>query len=892
MPVVVVESPAKAKTIRKYLGSNYDVVASFGHVRDLSESDGSVEIENGFAMKWNIPAKSREHISNIANALKKADGELILATDPDREGEAISWHVREVLKKRRGLKLNGETRRVVFNAVTKSAVQEAMEQPRGMDMALVEAYLARRALDYLVGYKLSPVLWRKLPGARSAGRVQSVCVRLIVEREAEIEAFKEREYWTVDAELSNSRKEEFVARLTKLGGKKLAKFSLPDKESAERAMGEIKARELSVATIESKLKTRSPSPPFVTATLQQEASRKFGFNPRRTMSAAQKLYEAGRITYMRTDGIDMAPEAVTAVREEIGKRFGSNYLPKSARKYKNKAKNVQEAHECIRPTSVDIDPKSFQSTDEDQGRLYSLIWNRTVASQMQSAKFLNTVAEIESSDGYIGLRATGRVAVFDGFLRIYEEGTDDKDAEDSKELPSLKQGEALEQRKLIPKQHFTTPPPRYTEAALIKKMVELGIGRPSTYSSIVTTIQDRGYVRQEKKRLVPEAIGRLVSVFLCNYFGQYVDYGFTAGLEAELDGIANSRTTRLDVLTGFWKEFAEHISETMELENSAISAELSEMLAPVYFPTDGNNGSSRTCPECRMGLLTLKTFRKSKPFFACSRYPDCHFNATMTTGKDSIMNDRPSTTDLGFGPDGLPVTLRTGRYGPYLQLGSAQDGNPPPKRVSVPQEFDLASIDLEIALKFLALPRDLGKHLDGQEIQANIGRYGPYVRQGNTYANVPASEILTIGMNRAMELLAQKRSRGSGRASRRAVRDLGPHPREEGDVQVFDGRYGPYVSWNKINATIPKDVNPAEISLLQAVALIDQKRAGGGGPSVKPIKELGEHPSDGGIVVVLDGRYGPYIKWNRINATIPKNVDPESITMVDALKLIESKRGG
>ena len=893
MPVVVVESPAKAKTIEKYLGRDYNVVASFGHVRDLSEAEGSVDTENGFAMKWSVSTKSRQYIRRIADALKDSNGELILATDPDREGEAISWHIREVLNKRKDLKFNGETKRVVFNAITKSSVLEAMGQPREVDMALVEAYLARRALDYLVGFNLSPVLWRKLPGARSAGRVQSVCVRLIVEREAEIEAFKPQEYWTVDAEVANSRHEEFTARLTKLDGKRLSKFSIQDKASADRAMDEIKSRELSVASVESKPKSRNPSPPFLTATLQQEASRKFGLSPRRTMSAAQKLYEAGRITYMRTDGIDMAPEAVTAIRDEIANRFGSEYLPKSPRMYKNKAKNAQEAHECIRPTSVDFDPKSFRSGEKDQKQLYSLIWSRTVASQMQSARFLSTTAEIESGDGSVGLRASGRVTTFDGFLKIYEEGTDDKKDEESRELPSLKQGESLDQRKLVPEQHSTTPPPRYSEAMLIKKMVELGIGRPSTYSSIVATIQDRGYVRQEKARLVPEPIGRLVSVFLHNYFSKYVDYGFTAGLEEELDDIAGNRKSRLDVLTGFWEDFSEHISSTLKLQNTDILAELTERLAPTYFPSDERGGSSRTCPKCGTGLLTIKTFKNRSPFFACSQYPECRFNAAMTIGKEVSVNEMPSERQLGIGPDGLPVSVRTGQYGPYLQLGPAKDDNSTPKRVSVPQGFEPATMELEVALQLLALPRTLGKHPDdGQPIDVGIGRYGPYVRHGKSYANVPdVSEVLTMGMNRAVELLAQKFKRGSGRSARSAIKDLGEHPHEGGQVLVLDGRYGPYVSWNKINATIPRDVDPKEISIQHAIDLIERKRSGNGFQARKPIKELGEHPTDGGNVVVLNGQYGPYVKWNRINATIPKGLDPELISMDDALRLIENKRG-
>jgi len=538
MPVVVVESPAKAKTINKYLGSDYTVLASYGHVRDLPPKDGSVDIDNEFEMKWEVASDSKKHLKAIADALKE-DNNLILATDPDREGEAISWHLEEALRKRKVIKKDTPVSRVVFNAITKNAVSEAMQNPRAVDMELVEAYLARRALDYLVGFNLSPVLWRKLPGAKSAGRVQSVCLRLIVEREMEIEIFKPREYWSVKSLLKTPRGKEFESSLRILGGKKLDKFDINNEVSADLAVQAVNSRKLTVTSVEAKPANRNPSAPFMTSTLQQEASRKFGFGARQTMSTAQRLYEAGHITYMRTDGIDMAPEAVTAARDAIGARYGSNFIPSEPRIYKNKAKNAQEAHECIRPTNMEISAEDLNRLEPDQRKLYDLIWKRTLASQMASAKMERTTIDISSEDNQIGLRSTGQVIIFDGFLKVYEEGRDDEVVDDNdKLLPQLTVGDSVEKILVNPNQHFTQPPPRYTEATLVKRMEELGIGRPSTYASIVTTIQTREYVRREGNRLIAEDKGRLVIAFLENYFRQYVGYNYTAGLEEELDSVS------------------------------------------------------------------------------------------------------------------------------------------------------------------------------------------------------------------------------------------------------------------------------------------------------------------------------------------------------------------
>ncbi|MEM6578353.1 MAG: type I DNA topoisomerase, partial [Pseudomonadota bacterium] len=681
MPVVVVESPAKAKTINKYLGPDFTVLASYGHIRDLPAKNGSVDPEQEFEMSWEVGNDSKKHLKAIADALKD-DNALILATDPDRAGEAISWHLQEALLKRRAIKKDTDVRRVVFNAITKSAVTEAMANPRDIDAPLVEAYLARRALDYLVGFNLSPVLWRKLPGARSAGRVQSVCLRLIVEREMEIEAFRAREYWSVKAQLETPRGQTFEARLVSLAGKKLDRFDLADSTQAELAQQAILSRDLSVKSVEAKPGSRNPSPPFMTSTLQQEASRKFGMGARQTMSAAQRLYEAGYITYMRTDGIDMAPEAVTAAREAIKDRFGDAYVPSSPRMYKNKAKNAQEAHECIRPTDMTRDASALKLTDADQRKLYDLIWKRTLACQMEGARLERTSVEIGSADGQVGLRATGQVVLFDGFLRIYEEGRDDQgDAsadEDDKRLPQMSEGEATTKHAVTPEQHFTQPPPRFTEATLVKRMEELGIGRPSTYASIVTTIQDREYVRKDGNRLIPEDKGRIVTVFLLNFFRKYVGYEFTANLEEELDVISAGDTNYKAVLARFWRDFSAAIAETSELRISEVLDKLDEVLAPQLYPPREDGSDPRSCPLCGEGQLHLKTSR-SGGFVGCGRYPDCRYTRP-------IGGDAAETGDRVLGEDaGDEISLRSGRFGPYVQRGEATEENKKPPRASLPK---------------------------------------------------------------------------------------------------------------------------------------------------------------------------------------------------------------
>jgi DNA topoisomerase-1 len=835
MPVVVVESPAKAKTINKYLGDEYTVLASYGHVRDLPPKDGSVDTDNDFNMKWEVASDSKKHVKAIADALAE-DNALILATDPDREGEAISWHLQEALTKRKSIKKDTPVSRVVFNAITKSAVTEAMKNPRDVDMPLVEAYLARRALDYLVGFNLSPVLWRKLPGAKSAGRVQSVTLRLIVEREMEIEAFRAREYWTVKAILATPRGQEFEARLTMLAGKKLDKFDLADATQAELAVQAIQSRDLTVNSVEAKPASRNPSAPFMTSTLQQEASRKFGMGARQTMSTAQRLYEAGHITYMRTDGIDMAPEAVDMARDAIKARYGDSYVPGKPRIYKNKAKNAQEAHECIRPTDMAKDAASLK-LEADQQKLYDLIWKRTLACQMESARLERTTVEIGSADGQVGLRASGQVVLFDGFLRVYEEGRDDVVVDDDdKRLPQITQGDAMDKRSVTPEQHFTQPPPRYTEATLVKRMEELGIGRPSTYASIVTTIQDRGYVRREGQRLIPEDKGRLVTAFLENYFRRYIGYDFTADMEDQLDRVSAADADYKDVLDRFWRDFSAAIAETSDLRITEVLEKINEVLEPHLFPPMEDGSDPRGCPNCGVGRLSMRTARAGGAFIGCSNYPECRY--TRPFGPPDPEAEKAAIPPDGklLGTDqGNEIRVFKGRFGPYVQRGEVTEENKKPPRQSIPKEWPPEELELERALMLLSLPREIGPHPeDGVMVWSNIGRYGPYLKHaestshgGGTNANLESiDEVFTVGMNRAVQLLAEKvASRGGRGQAAKPLRELGDHPEAGGAVNVMKGKYGPYVKWEKINATIPDTIDPEELTMAQAVHLIDERAA-------------------------------------------------------------------
>ncbi|WP_298853270.1 type I DNA topoisomerase [uncultured Ruegeria sp.] len=854
MPVVVVESPAKAKTINKYLGPDYIVLASYGHVRDLPPKDGSVDPEHEFTMKWEVGNDSRKHVKAIADALKE-DNALILATDPDREGEAISWHLQETLTKRRSIKKDTPVSRVTFNAITKDAVTEAMQNPRDVDMPLVEAYLARRALDYLVGFNLSPVLWRKLPGAKSAGRVQSVCLRLIVEREMEIEAFKPIEYWSVRALFETPRGQTYEARLVTLAGKKLDRHDLANATQAELAVQAITSRALSVTSVEAKPAARNPSAPFMTSTLQQEASRKFGMGARHAMQVAQRLYEAGYITYMRTDGIDMAPEAVSAARNAITDRYGAEYVPDSPRIYKNKAKNAQEAHECIRPTDMSRDAKALKVTDEDQRKLYDLIWKRTIACQMAAARLERTTVEIGSDDGQVGLRATGQVVMFDGFMRVYEEGRDDVADEDEKRLPQIMQGdparfartslkdqfskatsdsgdkvakEAIlsENESVLALQHHTQPPPRYTEATLVKRMEELGIGRPSTYASIVTTIQDREYVRKDKNRLIPEEKGRIVTIFLLNFFRQYVGYEFTANLEEQLDDVSAGGRDYKELLSKFWRDFSAAIGETSELRISEVLDKLDEALAPQLYPPREDGSDPRVCPKCGAGQLHLKTSRTGG-FVGCGNYPECTYTRPIA-GEGAEGEERLLGEDSGD-----DIWLKSGRFGPYVQRGEPTPENKKPPRASLPRGWSKDDMDLDKALTLLSLPRQIGEHPEGGTISSNFGRFGPYLmhqladESKPVYANLKdPNDVFEIGMNRAVELLAEKRANPGrrGSAAAKPLKELGEHP-DGGAMQVLDGRYGPYVKWEKVNATIPKDIKPEDVTQEMAVELVNERAA-------------------------------------------------------------------
>ncbi|WP_425074016.1 type I DNA topoisomerase [Sagittula sp. S175] len=856
MPVVVVESPAKAKTINKYLGSDYTVLASYGHVRDLPAKDGSVDTENDFDMTWEIANDSKKHVAAIAEALK-SDNALILATDPDREGEAISWHLKEALTKRRSIKKDTHVSRVTFNAITKQAVTEAMQNPREIDAPLVEAYLARRALDYLVGFNLSPVLWRKLPGARSAGRVQSVCLRLIVEREMEIEAFRAREYWQVKAALTTPRGQTFEARLVSLAGKKLDRYDLANVTDAEMAVSAVEKRALKVQSVEAKPASRNPSAPFMTSTLQQEASRKFGMGAKATMNAAQRLYEAGHITYMRTDGIDMAPEAVQACRAAIADRFGAKYVPSSPRVYKNKAKNAQEAHECIRPTDMTKDAEALRLTDGDQRRLYDLIWKRTLACQMEAARLERTTVEIGSEDVQVGLRATGQVVLFDGFMAVYEEGRDDVVDEDDGRLPQIMNGEpakfaggalASEHAKMVEKstgaknavmsgdaatlatQSFTNPPPRYTEATLVKKMEELGIGRPSTYASVITTIQDREYVRKEQNRLFPEDKGRIVTIFLLNFFKRYVEYDFTAALENELDLVSAGEEDYKALLAKFWRDFSAAIAETSDLRISEVLDVLDEALAPQLYPPREDGTDPRICPKCGAGRLHLKTSRTGG-FVGCGNYPECTYTRP-------IAGEGADGEEKLLGMDGGDeIWLKAGRFGPYVQRGEPTPENKKPPRASLPKKggaylpgWEPEGMTLEKALTLLTMPREIGMHPEGGVVSANLGRFGPYImhqlpdEEKPVYVNLKEfQEVFEIGMNHAVELLAQKRANpGRGRQAAKALREMGDHP-DGGKIAIMEGKFGPYVKWEKVNATLPKDVEPADLTMEQALELIAAK---------------------------------------------------------------------
>ena len=826
--VVVVESPAKARTIGRYLGSDYKVHASYGHVRDLIAKDGAVEPDDDFSMHYETPGDSRKHIKSIASDLG-AGGTLFLATDPDREGEAIAWHVLAALRERGSSKSpDFTTHRVTFHEVTREAILEAFEKPGAINMDLVDAQQARRALDHLVGFTLSPILWRKLPGARSAGRVQSVALRLICEREMEIEAFDPREYWTLEVALTNRGGAAFTARLVSLDGEALGKFGLPNEAAARHAAERVAAGSFHVAEVKKKRVLRSPPAPFTTSTLQQEASRKLGFSAARTMRTAQSLYEgvavdgasAGLITYMRTDSVNLAPTAVAATRAVILKEFGERYQPAVPNRFRSRARNAQEAHEAIRPTDVARGPTALaRQLAPDQAKLYQLIWNRTVASQMEKAEVNQTTAEIRNSAGDVGLRATGSTVVFDGFQRLYSEGRDqpekegDADSESGRRLPPLEREEELGSRGTEPKQHFTTPPPRYTEASLVRRLEELGVGRPSTYVAIISVLQDREYVRLDKKRFVPESRGRIVTTFLECFFERYVEYDFTANLEQRLDDISRGQINWKAVLRDFWGSFKENVDEVAAIRLRSVIDRLDAILAPAVFRAGEGDRDPRLCPVCNEGRIGLR-IGKFGAFFGCSNYPECKYTRNFGAEENGEGGEPVVLGEL----EGQAVSLRTGRFGPYVQLGDEAGQDAKPKRVSLPDDMAPDAVDLERALQLLALPRDIGLHPEsGKPVQAGIGRYGPYVKHQKDYRSIPTGEsVLTIGMNRAMDLLAQEK--GRSRQSPRTV--LGPHPNDGKDVTVHEGRFGPYVKHGSLNASLPKDTSMDDVTMEQAVALL------------------------------------------------------------------------
>ena len=835
MNVVVVESPSKAKTINKYLGSDYTVLASFGHVRDLPAKNGSVNPDEDFAMIYETDPESKKHLSAIVKALKGAD-ELYLCTDPDREGEAISWHVLEALKESRAINKKLKIHRVTFDEITKKAIVEAFKHPREIDMNLVNAQQARRALDYLVGFTLSPVLWRKLPGSKSAGRVQSVALRLICERDEEIEQFISREYWDVKAALTSESGSNIAARLIEYKGEKLEKFSITNEKYANEIAQAVRAKQYKVTKLDPKEVRRYPAPPFTTSTLQQEAARKCGFGAKKTMQVAQKLYEAGYITYMRTDGVTVSQDAIAAARDYISSTFGKNYVPSAPRIYKTKAKNAQEAHEAIRPTDVTqpVDKLAGQ-LDSDQARLYELVWKRMVASQMESALYDQLSVDMSATDKQAVLRTSGSVVRFDGFLKLYIEGNDDeKDEEGESRLPVLKQDEAMAVKDITPEQHFTEPPPRYSEASLVKKLEELGIGRPSTYASIISVLQDRGYVKLDKKRFIAESLGRLVNAFLVSFFERYVEYGFTADLEAKLDDVSAGERDWKAVLREFWEQFIAKIEESRELKVSQVLEALDQLLAAYAFGSGKGDKDPRECPACHKGQLGIKLGRFG-PYIACSNYPECTHKAQLgdltasgAEGEEGGEFKLPRV--LGKDPvSGEDVSIRKGPYGVYVQLGESKT----PKRASLFKTMRPETTTLEIALSLLSLPRELGAHPDtGKPIIVNNGKFGPYLMHDGKFTSLPASEDpLTIGINRAVDVLSRAPSKTGGNE---ALRTLGKHPDDGADVTIYKGRYGPYIKHGKVNAPFPKDGSIDNITLEEALPLL---AARADAPKKKPFRK-------------------------------------------------------
>ena len=826
MAVVIVESPAKAKTINKYLGSAYKVLASYGHVRDLNDKRGSVDPDNKFSMKWQINPKSAKHISDIKLALA-GDNHLILATDPDREGEAISWHLVEILKKQKSVTNDTKIQRIVFNAITKSAVLEAINNPRNLDVPLIEAYLARRALDYLLGYNMSPSLTKVGFGFQSAGRVQSPTLRLIVEREMEIESFKPQEYWSINVSLKYDNTKNFQAKGIEYKSKKIEKLTINSEKMAAEIVEEFQNSNFYIDDVSSIPKKRKPLPPFLTSTLQQEANNRLYMGTQQTMSVAQKLYESGFITYMRTDGIDMAPEAVSATRNTIKEIYGNKYLPEKPRFYKNKVANAQEAHECIRPTDISKNAESLNLQDINQRKLYELIRNRTLASQMGDEISETTTVIIKDETKSNSLKAVGRVIVFEGFRKAfsYDENEDSNNTE-NKELPILEKGKEVFIEKVTPQQHFTQAKPRYSEASLIKKMVDLGIGRPSTYASIVSTIQSRQYVRKEKNRLIPEDKGKLISIFLSEYFKKYVGYDYTAELEVELDNISSGKSEWIGILTKFWTEFFPTIEAANDLRISEVLERINDILTPHIFPNTEGKEDPRLCQNCNNGKLSIRTSRSGSAFIGCSNYPTCKFVRPFGVISTDSLNEKTSEDSIGTSDNGEEIYLKSGRFGPYVQLGNSSEKNPKPKRTSIPKNFEPSRITIEIAKKLLDLPKVLGEHPDDKKpIHSAIGPYGPYLKHNNIYANIKdLEEFLSIGMNRAVELLSENSKKNSNnKRAASLIKTIGTLP-EGGEIQLMNGRFGPYIKYKKNNISVKNKDKLDEVDLKTALELLDSKK--------------------------------------------------------------------
>ena len=847
MNLVIVESPAKAKTINKYLGNNYTVLASYGHIRDLPSKNGSVDPEHNFKMEWEVDSFSKKYLKEITDAAKDSK-KIILATDPDREGEAIAWHVKEYLSEKKLLK-DKEIERVVFNEITKKAVIEGIENPRQIEPLLVDAYMARRALDYLVGFNISPILWTKLPGSKSAGRVQSVALKLITEREHEIESFKPEEFWTLSVKFTDNKKKSIIASISQLDNKKIEKFSFKNKNEVEIAISSIKDKKFSITDISSKIINRNPSGPFTTSTLQQVASSRLGFGASRTMQIAQKLYQGveidgetiGLITYMRTDGTNLSVDAVSTFRDYIKNEFGNEYLPESSLNYSGKkAKNAQEAHEAIRPTDIKRSPqnvKKYLSTD--QNKLYNLIWSRALSSQMETAQFDRNTIIITTDNNDTVCKASGSVLKFDGFLKVYNNPNKD---DDEGILPEMSKG-PVNIESLLDEQHFTQPPPRYSEASLVKKLEELGIGRPSTYASIISTIANRGYAEILNKRFFPTDRGKLISAFLEKLFSKYVDYNFTAGLEDQLDEITTGKESWIKVLELFWKDFNNNVSEVKDKRTREVLDLLNDSLGDLVFDKDNEGNIVRKCKLCSSGTLSLKNSFRGGAFIGCSNYPECKFTRPLSKAKAAAQAQLAEPKFIGKHENGNDIYLKNGRFGPYLQYEKIlaglevekvtkkkkknkklkSDVNELLKNVSIPKGLELKSIDLKKAQFLCALPKSLGINPNNQkEITLNTGRFGPYLKCENKSARIEnIEEIFSIGLNRAITLIAEAKP---GRMSSSIIKDLGEHPEDKKPVRVMKGQYGPYIKYKSLNATIPEEKDPTELTMEEALILIEKRK--------------------------------------------------------------------